>query len=372
MTDREALVLLNMVEGVGPRLILKIKECFPRFMDVFSAPAKDLVALLGVRNEVAEKILKAPTGKSLGQELDFVAKEKIKILTLLDAEYPFLLQKIYDPPPVLYLKGHGDLNRSAIAIVGARSSTHYGNQTAYRLGSQLAASGLVVVSGLARGVDTHAHLGTLAVKGVTFGVMGCGFRYFYPRENKKMAHEICEKGMILSEFPTQVPPLSQNFPRRNRTISGLTLGVVVVEAAKRSGSLITANFALEHGRAVFAVPGRVDTPTARGALGLLRDGAKLVETVEDILEELQLQISVSGSALPVMRNPISESHDTERATGNHEPENSLLNVLGVDPMSVDEVSRLARMDTPQVLSALFDLELKHLVKQLPGKYYVRA
>jgi DNA processing protein len=214
---------------------------------------------------------------------------------------------------------------------------------------------------LARGIDTHAHRGALAAKGITVGVMACGFRNFYPAENKDLADQISEKGCIISEFPTYVPPLSQNFPRRNRLISGLSLGVVVVEAAHRSGSLITADFALEQGRSVFAVPGRIDSPSSSGTLGLLKEGAKMVQTVDDILEELEI-------LNPSLASP---GQNSDKLPVNQD-EKAVLDLIGSDPLSVDEISRRMQMETSKVLSLLFNLELRRLVKQLPGKYYVKT
>ena len=361
MTEKEALILLNMVEGVGPRTILNIKEHYPDVSKVFGETSEVLTRKLELRQKAARSILEAPSKLDLADEKEYIDKEKIKVITFWEPDYPEILKQIYDPPPILYVKGNYNFSFPSLGLVGARSSTHYGNQTAYRLAFQLASSGIAVTSGLARGIDTHAHRGALAAKGVTVAVMGCGFRHFYPAENKSLANQIIEKGCLISEFPTKVAPLSQNFPRRNRIISGISLGIVVVEAARRSGSLITADLALEQGRSVFAVPGRVDSPSSSGTLGLIKEGAKIVQTVDDIFEEIGLQKS---SLLLTDKNSGKRSLDPD--------EEVLLSLIGSEPMNVDEVSRRAQMQASRVLALLFTLELKRLVKQLPGKHYVRA
>ncbi|MBI1884694.1 MAG: DNA-protecting protein DprA [Chlamydiae bacterium] len=356
MTEKEALILLNRVEGVGPRSLFKIKECFPDVASIFGKSAAEIQEKCSLNPEGVRHILDAPRKVDLQKELDFIRDEKIKVLSLWEEGYPALLKEIYDPPCLLYMKGEYDFALPCVALVGARISTLYGNQTAYRLAFQLASAGLGVVSGLARGIDTHSHLGALAAKGVTVGVMGCGMRYFYPKENRSLGEKMLERGCLLTEFPSEAPPVGIHFPRRNRIISGLSLGVVVVEAARKSGSLITADLALEQGRSVFAVPGQVDSPSAMGTLGLIKEGAKLVQTVEDILEELNLEVKI---------------HRSENSREQPFSENPVLKILTQDPLNVDEISQRVEMKTSQVLRHLFELELKRLVKQLPGKYYVK-
>ncbi|MBI1869889.1 MAG: DNA-protecting protein DprA [Chlamydiae bacterium] len=359
MTEKEALILLNMTPGVGPVSLRKVKAFFPNVVDVFGAKAETLSQNLELRLDIASRILEAPQKIDWKKELDFIFQEKIQVMSLWESDYPSLLSQIYDPPPLLYLKGKNPFKGVlSIALVGARSSTLYGNQTAYRLAFQLASYQFAVVSGLARGIDTHAHQGALAAKGVTVGVMGCGMRHFYPQENRFLSDSILERGCVVTEFPSEVPPLGANFPKRNRMISGLSLGVVVVEAARRSGSLITASLALEQGRSVFAVPGRIDIPSASGTLGLIKEGAKLVQSVEDILEELGIEITV-------------EKDETLIEASLTEEEKSILRGLNSEPVSVDELARHVKFETSRLLSLLFGLELRHFVKQLPGKYYIK-
>ncbi len=360
MTEKETYILLNMVDGLGPRTIRSLKEQFPHIQDVWGCSSKTLEEKIKIKPAVVQNILKAPQTIDLKKELDFLQQEEIEVVSLWDSSYPTLLKEIYDAPPVLYVKGNTNFTQS-IAMVGARSSTHYGNETAYKLAFQLVSFGLTVVSGLARGIDLHAHRGALAGHGKTVGVMGCGFKYFYPEEHRSLSEEIIkEGGSLISEFSSETPPIGPNFPRRNRIISGLSMGVVVVEAAQKSGSLITADFALEQGRTVFAVPGRIDSPLASGTLHLIKDGAKLVQSVEDILEELGIEqeaLAVSSKSMGQVLGP---------------DENKVLQSIGNDPVNVDQVRHSVQLETSKVLSLLFQLELKKQVKQLPGKYYVRT
>lgn len=361
MTEKETLILLNKVDGLGPRTIRSIHESFSKIQDVFGTNSQDLESRLEIKSNVAKNILKAPQEIDLNKELSFIQKENIKIVSLWDENYPQLLAQIYDPAPLLYCKGETNFKQSSIAMVGARSSTHYGNETAFKLAFQLVSSGLTVTSGLARGIDVHAHRGALAGKGRTIGVMGCGFGHFYPAENRVLADQmVLEGGCLISEFSSEVPPIAKNFPRRNRIISGLSLGVVVVEAAQKSGSLITADFALEQGRTVFAVPGRIDAPSSTGTLRLIKDGARLVQGVEDVLEELGLEYEEAMASTKTLNQALEAD------------EKAILQSIGNEPLSVDQVSRSAKFEMSKVLSLLFQLELKKQVKQLPGKYYVRV
>jgi DNA processing protein len=363
MNERDVLILLNMVEAVGPKTVGRILDAYPKVEDVFGSAADFLTGRLEIASKAAENILKAPKEIDLQKELDFIQAQNIHILTLRDPDYPKLLKEIYDPPPVLYLKGKNIFARTCIAVVGSRTSTHYGNETAYRLSYQMAKADLAIVSGLARGIDTQAHRGAVSAQGSTAAVLGCGLEHCYPKENKVLAGQIMEKGCLLSEFPSYVPPLGVNFPKRNRLISGLSLGVLVVEASRNSGSLITADFALEQGRSVFAVPGRIDNPTSAGALGLIKDGARMVQGVEDIYEELGLE-----SAVASVSTPLSGRYEEIAVSG---MEAELLKWISHEPVSADQVSRCTSLEPSQVVSTLFTLELKKLIKQLPGKFYVR-
>jgi DNA processing protein len=295
-----------------------------------------------------------------------------KLLTWDEPEYPVRLREIYDPPPLLYVLGNIELlGKHLISLVGARRPTPYGNQMAERLGRDLAARGIVVVSGLARGIDSCAHKGALAaVGGATIGVLGSGIDVVYPKENKKIFAEMEERGAIISEFPLGTFPAPQNFPIRNRIIAGMSLGVVVVEGAQYSGSLITARLAMEFGREVLGVPGNATQPSSFGPNQLIKQGAKLVTSWEDVVEELPTP--VRADLLPV-----ESASAEERAALLDESfapaERTLYELLNVDQARpIDEIMEVSGLTSSEVLATLFDLELKGVVRQLPGKQFLKV
>ena|SRR6266849_9648645 len=297
----------------------------------------------------------------------------VATLDLADEHYPAWLRAIPDPPPVLYCDGSlepGD--RQAVAIVGSRQATPYGLRVTDALARELSRLGFTIVSGFARGIDAAAHRAALASGGRTVAVLGCGLDVDYPSGHASLRTEISGSGAVLTEFAPGTAPFATNFPRRNRIISGLALGVVVVEAAEDSGSLITARLALEQGREVFAVPGPIDAPTSRGPHGLLKQGAKLVETVDDIVEELLPQ-------LETMRTPLSQDFVATGA-GRRRPfapkppdlspeEQVVLRVIGREPRHLDDLTEQSRLSAAEVARILLGLELKALVHQLPGQQY---
>jgi len=297
----------------------------------------------------------------------------VATLDLADEHYPAWLRAIPDPPPVLYCDGSlepGD--RQAVAIVGSRQATPYGLRVTDALARELSRLGFTIVSGFARGIDAAAHRAALASGGRTVAVLGCGLDVDYPSGHASLRTEIAGSGAVLTEFAPGTAPFATNFPRRNRIISGLALGVVVVEAAEDSGSLITARLALEQGREVFAVPGPIDAPTSRGPHGLLKQGAKLVETVDDIVEELLPQ-------LETMRTPLSQDFVATGA-GRRRPfapkppdlspeEQVVLRVIGREPRHLDDLTEQSRLPAAEVTRILLGLELKALVHQLPGQQY---
>ncbi len=297
----------------------------------------------------------------------------VATLDLADEHYPAWLRAIPDPPPVLYCDGSlepGD--RQAVAIVGSRQATPYGLRVTDDLARELSRLGFTIVSGFARGIDAAAHRAALASGGRTVAVLGCGLDVDYPSGHASLRTEIAGSGAVLTEFTPGTAPFATNFPRRNRIISGLALGVVVVEAAEDSGSLITARLALEQGREVFAVPGPIDAPTSRGPHGLLKQGAKLVETVDDIVEELLPQ-------LETMRTPLSQDFVATGAGGRRpfapkppdlSPEEQVVfRVIGREPLHLDDLTEQSRLSAAEVARILLGLELKALVHQLPGQQY---
>jgi len=280
-----------MVENLGSVRTQALLKHFGSLEEIFQAKERGLKEVKGIGEKIAFEIIQSIRRIDLKKELDLIKRYNIKIVSFLDKGYPKNLKNIYDPPIALYVLG--DLvpqDDAAIAIVGSRLASFYGIQQAERLGFELASRGVTVVSGLARGIDSSAHRGALKAGGRTLAVLGSGLLNIYPKEHRGLAEEISENGAVISEFPMRTIPERGNFPKRNRIISGLSLGVVVVEAAQRSGALITSDIAMEEGREVFAVPGKVDSITSRGTNRLIKQGAKLVETANDILEELDFQI----------------------------------------------------------------------------------
>jgi len=320
---------------------------------------------IGVSAQTAQRMVGCRDERLLAKELALAQRHHVTVVTLEDADYPKLLREIADPPLALYIKGSLPAEEIAIAVVGSRHASLYGMQTAERLGYDLALRGVTVVSGLARGIDGASHRGALKAGGRTVAVLGSGLTHLYPPEHEELSAQIVEQGAVISEYPMETLPEPYNFPRRNRLISGLSLGVVVVEAAARSGALITANCALEQGREVFAVPGPITTPTSQGTHHLLKEGAKLVTSVEDILEELR-----------VTPQPVRPA--AARASA-HEPadlvpeEQRVFACLSRDePCYIDTIAEDSGMDAAEVSSALLHLELRHLVWQLPGKRFIRS
>ncbi len=284
MEDREYLIALNMVEGLGSIRITRLLDYFSNIRDIFESSENQLRSVAGIGKEISLRI-RGFNNNLLKEELELCKRNNIEIISILDEDYPKDLKNIPDAPVILYIKG--GLNNSSlnIAVIGSRKASSYGLSTAKRISSQLASLGVTVISGMARGIDSAAHEGALEVSGQTVAVLGSGLLNIYPPENIKLAKQISQNGAVISEFSLRTPPLRENFPRRNRIVSGLSRGVVVVEAAQRSGALITADLALDQGRDVFAVPGEVDSPTSYGTNYLIKQGAKLIDSAEDVLEE---------------------------------------------------------------------------------------
>lgn len=365
--QRLDLIRLTMVPGVGPHLLRALLEHFRSPDRVFAASRGALRDVPGIGPKLADTIADAPRRIDAQAELDLCRQHSVTVLSQDDAEYPPLLKDIPDPPCLLYVKGRLEpRDQLAIAIVGSRRSTPYGERTAERLSSALARTGFTVISGLARGVDAAAHRGALKAGGRSIAVLANGLASIYPPEHVDLARALTESGAIVSEMPMRQSPLAGLFTQRNRIISGLALGVVVVEATPRSGSLSTARHALEQNREVFAVPGPVDSLSSRGCHRLIRDGARLVETVDDILEELgplSREIRAAPDEPPVRHPAELALADTER---------DLLGHLSDEPTGVDDLIVRTRLTASQVMATLSVLELKRLVRRLPGHRFVRA
>lgn len=356
-------IALHLVPGVGSVFIKRLLERFGTPEAVFQSSMKELLEVEGLSAKVAQEIRKGPSEEAVKKEITLVEKAGAKILTLRDETYPSRLRNIYDPPPLLYLKG--ELKREdefSIAIVGSRKTTPYGRWITERISQALARNGLTIVSGMARGVDSVAHWGAISGGGRTIAVLGSGVDVIYPRENRNLYTRIVEQGAVLSEFPMGSPPEGGHFPKRNRIISGLSLGVVVVEAGPESGSLITANYALEQGREVFAIPGNVGAGGSRGTNRLIKEGAKLVESSEDILEEILPQWQREKEKVEEIRPKGPDLTAEERI---------LYEMLSETPLHIDEIIRESRLDPGSVSSLLLTLELKGLITQWPGKCFNR-
>ncbi len=365
-SEGDALIALNLTGMVGNVVYRRLRARAGSAGRVFLLSPRELAGVKGVRPKLVGRLRQSDLPEQVAEEKARAGEAGVRIITLEDDEYPGLLAGIFDPPLVLYLKGEfRSSDALAVAMVGARRSSHYGQKQARRLAGALALAGFTVVSGLARGIDAAAHEGALEAGGRTLAVIGCGLSQMYPQEHAELADRVAARGAVLSELPMGFPVLAENFPRRNRIISGLSLGVVVVEAATRSGSLISARWALEQGREVFAVPGPVDRPSFRGCHRLIREGAKLVETAEDILEEL-------GPLERAVTTPEGVEVQDPRLLALSEEEQRVLSAVDSEPRDVDDVIRRAELPTSTVSAALFSLELKRLVVQLSGKQFVRS
>jgi DNA processing protein len=342
------------ISGLGQESLRRLMQSFPEPEAVWSAPGARLAPILNSR--LVSAVAKGPDEECLTRVRTWLAEPDSHLLSPQDARYPRLLREIADPPPLLYVKGHPEtLDRPALAIVGSRNATPQGEANARAFAKALSDAGLLIVSGLALGIDTAAHRGGLAGGAGSVAVTGTGLDIVYPARNRSLAHEIAEHGALISEFPLGTPSVSTNFPRRNRIISGLSVGCLVVEAAPASGSLITAQFALEQGREVFAIPGSIHSPLSRGCHKLIKEGAKLVESAQDVLEELRFVGTQAAAA--------------EAATEAGHP---LLEAMGCDPISVDALCVLSGLTAARVSAILLDMELSGLVAPMAGGLYQRV
>ncbi len=367
--DRKALypwLALNQIAGLGKIGYARLIEKYGSPEKVFQADPEELSSIEGVRKNTALAICKFKRAEKIDRELDELERQKVEVLTSKDPWYPLLLAKIHDPPPYLYYKGTLSIqDRRSLAVVGSRQASPYGIKVTERLTWVLAQKTLTIVSGMARGIDAAAHQGALMGQGRTIAVLGSGLDVVYPQENKKLFERIIESGLVYSEFPLGTLPERQNFPIRNRIISGLSLGVVIVEATQRSGSLITARLALDQGREVFAVPGSVESFKSSGTHSLIKQGAKLVEHAQDILEELHWEETSQQSASGLI------GRIEEKAPSLSPREKQIWDLLSDGSQHVDQIVRQTGIGISPLLSLLLEMELKGLIKQQPGKYFIR-
>jgi DNA processing protein len=362
-------LMLQTIEGVGDRTLPKLVRSFGSPQAVLVGEPGDLIRA-GCTPELAHAIRRGPertVRHQIDRQVKIIEQLNIFVLTLFDQSYPQRLRTIPDPPPLLYVRGTFSARDDvAVAIVGGRRATPSGCLTTEEIAKALAGAGVTVVSGLARGIDVAAHRGALAGKGRTIAVLGCGVDRTYPSEHEALRRSIESHGAVISELPIGAPPLSHHFPRRNRIISGLSLGVLVSEAAVDSGSLITAKLALEQGRDVFAVPGSVREAVCRGSNGLIKEGAKLVETAQDILDEILPQVDAHAKATLSIDGVRSDHHEPLS-----EEEASVYGALSDEAQPVDTVIERTGLSAANVAAILLALELNGRVRQLPGQQYIR-
>ena len=360
--DVEALLCLSAVPGVGPTRLRALIGRFKTPEAVFKASVRDLVTVEGIDQITARKIKTSTDGGFAKDQLSRLNKHLARVVTFWDSEYPENLRKIYDPPAFLFVKGNLQKeDKYSIGVVGTRSPSAYGKLIAEKICGELAQWGITVVSGMARGIDTLCHWGALKAGGRTVAILGSGLDVIYPNENRGLAKEIVARGALVSEFPMGTEPDAPNFPRRNRIICGMSLGTVVIEAGERSGALLTAAMALEQNREVYAVPGNINSPKSVGTNRLIKEGAKLVQSVEDIFAELGPQLNTHLKKGKLVEPKVSLTAE----------ERKLLESLSEEPLHIDVIAQKNGLPTSRALATLLSLELKDVVKQLAGKVFIR-
>ncbi len=382
-------IALSMVPGIGPVLFKRLLDRFGTPERVFKSPVPLLKGVEGVGERLSAEIHSFRQWKDAEDEVAKTYSYGAAVVTMADDEYPKNLLNIYDPPPYLYVKGRLLAGERSMAVVGSRFASQYGKIVAEGISRDLANNGFTVVSGMARGIDTAAHKGAMTIGGRTIAVLGSGIDVAYPPENKGLYEEICRNGAVVSELPMGAEPLSEHFPARNRIISGISMGVLIVEASLKSGSLITAACAAEQGREVFAVPGNINSNGSKGTNKLIKDGAKLVEGAGDILEEFDSHLNRHDDSIQVFRHsqvmkisPIPPSpipggkgenftvNNSKTAIELSKEEASVMDVL-TEPVQIDEIASLSGMDVRSVSAILLNLELSGTVRQLPGMVFVK-
>ncbi|AFQ45536.1 DNA-processing protein DprA [Desulfosporosinus meridiei] len=370
--EREKIVraAFRTVKGLGSQHLRQLIACFGSAVKAWEASTQEYLHIFNQEKWIKE-LLKARQIIDPQKVGDALIRQGIKIITPDEKEYPSLLAELSDAPPLLYYRGQLKGDGDGLAIVGSRKATPYGKAVAKMLARDAAAKGIIVISGLARGIDTAAHQGSLQADGVTWAFLGCGLDKIYPQENKGLADEILKNGALISEFVPGSPPNAVHFPARNRLISGSSRGVVVVEAAEKSGALITVDFALEQGREVFAVPGPIFSEVSRGSHHLLRQGAKIVEGIDDICNELPIWSNHEGYS-SLLRGPSGTSKEGSGLAKEELDYESLLSQLSDVPIHIDQLTMNSSLTVSAISLALLELQLGGKVTQLPGQHYVLA
>lgn len=360
MEQDKYIIWLSSIKKIGGIRINRIIEHFGSAQAVWEADAKEILKVQGINRELCNNIISSKNVNKLNSFLNHLKKMNIFTIDINSEYYSEMLKEIYNPPYLLYAKGDINVMKgSCIAIVGSRNASHYGKKVAFKLAGQLAKMGFVIVSGFARGIDSYAHKGALAVGGKTIAVMGNGLDVIYPRENYPLMKEISQNGLLLSEYPLGTSPLRGNFPARNRIISGLSMGTIVVEASERSGALITADFALEQNREVFAVPGNINSPTSAGTNRLIKEGAKIVNTLEDVLEELPVIVKTPKTAAEKLNKKTSGKKECK-----------VLNFISFQPVHIEELLEETGMQIGELNAFLAHLEIDGCIERLPGNYFI--
>jgi len=360
MTEQEALLVLNAVPDLGAIRIRKLMAFFGSALEVLQASLDELTKSNLLLPTTAENIFHFSKDKFLQDEYNLIQRKGIVALTTADDNYPCSLKDFEDAPVVLYIKGEIDcLNQMSVALVGSRAASFYGCKSARTFAQAFVQAGMMVVSGLARGIDTAAHQGSLEAGGKTIAVIGCGFNHMYPKENCSLMETIAQKGAVVSEFACAMPPLKQNFPWRNRIISALSLATVVIEAGSKSGALITADYALAQNKDVFVVPSNIDNETALGSNRLIQDGAKVALNPDDVLSQIK------EDYIP------SRAKDSRPVLLLSDEQSKVYPYITYQPVHLDELAKQSGLDISSLMNITLSLELKRAIRQLPGQYYVR-
>jgi len=375
--DIEKWLKLIRADAVGSTTFAKLIKHFGSVDRALGASVTELTAISGIGTKTANQIAQTRNNFDTAAELALADKLNVWIINIDDKRYPPLLKRIYDPPPVLYIKGTlTKADNLGIAIVGSRRCSLYGQEQSSRLGHLLSSAGFTICSGLARGIDTAAHQGALSARGRTIAVLGSGLANIFPPENKKLFELIAASGACVSELPLQYEPLAENFPPRNRIIAGLSLGTIVIEAQLRSGALITARMAMENNREVMAVPGKIDSPLSKGTHKLIKEGAKMIESIEDVIEGLgyigeQLGNHVNKAAEKATRKIEMTMIDIDQLNLS-DTEKLIYDCLSDEPVHIDEIIDEADLSPGSINAGLISLRLKGLIRQMPGSLFLRA
>ncbi|MGA9769153.1 MAG: DNA-processing protein DprA [Blastocatellia bacterium] len=364
-------IALTFVTGVGSRTAALLIDRFGSPAACFAQSVSALESF-GLKRDTIAAMKSAGPREQASKQLEELDRVGADVLTLTDPRYPDLLRETYDPPIVLYAKGDFDraMSQPSIAVIGSRHCSTYGRNVAEMLARELAQRGITIISGLARGIDSAAHRSAIEGGGLTLAVMGTGLDTVYPKENRKLADQIIEHGALITEFPLSTPPLPQNFPFRNRVISGLSLGVLIIEGAERSGSLITARMAYEQGREVFAVPGNITSSKSFGPNYLIKDGAKLVQTWRDVVEEFPVELK-SRILASERTEGLPQQLSLDEVLLSEAERRILVSIKDDEPVHIDQLISGMSLSSGELLSALLKLEMMDRIKQLPGKCFVR-